>query len=322
MRRSPATFWLAALLGAAPAPVNANAVFVEPVAAGSHDSDGNRTFGSGVGVDFTWRPGVQLGFQSLRTRVEDDATRGIVDDQRLRTTLRPARAWRIEATAGAARFAPPAGAAPWRAVGGLRMRWRAPRSGPALELRLDRAALIANPLLLANHAMRSDGRFGFDLPAQRFRVRGTVRGSLIESAGERNVRGEVDGALAMPLSPAVTPFIQYRSLGYGHPANTGYFAPHRVEIAETGSSFELGTGSPWLLSLDVGAGLQRIQAFGDVMGTWRPALRGYGYLSYTTHGGCELRLEAENENSPGLATSSSENWRYGSLNAGVRWAFR
>jgi hypothetical protein len=293
---------------------------VEPLAVGSRDTDGNRTFGTGLGVDLPVGRGVRLGVQSLRTLVEDDVSRGIVDEARLRVTVRPVRTLRIEASAGGARLAPPMGApSVYRWIGDVRSRWRATGGSPALEFRLARAPLVANTLLLGSHAMRSDARFGVELPMRALRLRGTVRGARIESAGEHNDRRQVDAALALRLSRAITPFVQYRSLGYLHAANTGYFAPQHVEIVESGSSFEIGSGSPWLLSMELGAGIQRIEPFGEPRGAWGPALRGYGYLSYAVGGGCELWLEAENENSPGITMSASEDWRYSSLSFALRW---
>ena len=292
---------------------------VEPIVASSQDSDGNRTFGTGLSADLAARRGVRVGLQSMRTRVEDGVSRGHADDLRLQVAIRPLRTLRIAASAGAARLSAPTGVAPLQVVGGLRTRWRPPGKSPALEFRVERTPLLANPLLLDHRAIRSDGRFGVEVPVRGWRLRGAVRGAVIESAGERNHRGQVDAAVALPLSPACTPFLQYRSLGYLHPARTGYFAPHRVEVVESGSSFELGSGSPWLLAAELGAGIQRLQEFGETLRPWGPAVRGYGYLSYAASG-CELRLEAENENSPGLATSSSKSWRYSSVSFALRWA--
>jgi hypothetical protein len=257
----------------------------------------------------------------MRTEVEDGAARGFVDESRLRLTLRPRSDWRIEIATGIGKLDPRDRSTPGRPwLGALRARWRAAEGSPALEVRTERVPLAATPLLVARHAMRNEGRVGFEWPVRALRLRGTLRGATIESANGHNRFVAAEGAVALAVRPAVTPWAQYRVSGYGDPSEDGYFAPRRNESAEVGSSFEVGEGAPWLFTLDVGTGLQRHAAHGRPLQPWGPALRSYGYLSYALHRGCELRLEAEAGNASGFMTSASEAWRYGSLNLALRWA--
>jgi Flp pilus assembly protein TadD len=294
---------------------------IEPLVTSARDSDGNRANGVGSAADVTVGEGVRLGVQVMRTRIDDGASRGFVDESRLRLTLRPRSTWRIEAATGSARLDPRDGTTPARPwLGALRARWRAAQGSPALEVRAERIPLAATPPLLAHHAMRNEGRVGFEWPMRALRLRGTLRGATIESANGHNGYTAAEGTVALAVRPTMTPWAQYRVSGYRDPTEDGYFAPRRSENVEVGSYFEVGDGAPWLFTLDLGTGLQRHAPHGRPLGPWGPALHSYGYLSYALHRGCELRLEAETGNSSGFMTSASEGWRYGSLSLGLRWA--
>jgi len=189
---------------------------------------------------------------------------------------------------------------------------------------LERAALAATPELVANRVMRDQGRLGIELPLWKVRLRGMLLGAVIESPGQRNERGGAEGGLALALSPTVTPWVRYQVSGYRDATDAGYFAPRRADGATVGSSFELGEGSPWLLELDAGGGAQRYATHGGPLGPWKPAAQAYAYASRRLGPGSELRLEAEGENSPGLATTTatSASWSYYSLTLSLRWALR
>ena len=70
--------------------------------------------------------------------------------------------------------------------------------------------------------------------------------------------------------------------------------------------------------------MQRLQEFGAGTGPWRFTLRGWGYLAVPFAPGREVRLELEGYDAPfapeGVTTSG--HWRFISVSAGVRWAFR
>ena len=269
--------------------------------------------------------GARLGARVLRTNVEGGGARGAVDEASLRFALRPRAAWRIEGATGVARFglravAPVAN----RWCGELRARWRDAGGSPRFEARVERVTLASNPQLLSGLALRNEGRLALELPVRAFRLRGGLRGAMIEAGDRRNWRGTADGAVALALSPNVAPWIRYHHSGYRDPTDAGYFAPRRAQSVEVGSSFELGEGSPWSLSLDAGGGLQRIATHDGVAGSWKPALEFYGYLGRALGPGRELRLEAEAENSIAVTTSAttSGSWSYGSLSLALRWALR
>jgi len=293
---------------------------IEPRATSGWDSDGNRVFGTGTAADVAVGDGVRLGVSAMRTRVEDDGSRGVANEAKLRLTLRPSSTWRIEAAAGGASLDPRDGTAPARPrLGEARARWRAPGGTPAVDMRAMRIPVTTTPLLLAHHTMRNEGRFGFEVPVRAVRLRGTLRGASIESASGTNGFTAADGAVALPMNPSVAPWVLYRLSGYRAPTDAGYFAPRRAETVEMGSSIEVGDGSPWLLELDLGAGFQRHAAHGRPLGPWGPALDSYGTLSYAAGRGREVRLEAESGESSQLTTSTSPSWKYGSLSLSLRW---
>jgi len=266
---------------------------------------------------------VRLGAGVSRARIEDAASVAQVDDLRARLELRPRAPWRIEAGAGVARLDPGTAESSAQWVGDARARWRASAGSPALDLRAERAPLAATPRLVANRAMRDEGRIRLEWPASRLRLRGDLRGARITSAGQINWRGEAGAGVGLAVSKAVTPWVQYRVSGFRDPTDAGYFAPRRCESATVGSSVERGEGTPWTLSLDAEAGVQRFAARGPLE-PWAMALASYDYVSRSLGAGRELRLGVEIENSPGLAAAAATGgrWSYGSLGLALRWAMR
>jgi len=295
----------------------------EPRSRVSRDADGDRTVVGGFVADVAVADGARLGLDVSRARVEDATAAARVDDVRARLELRPRAAWRIEAGAGLARLDLGAGGSATRAVGDVRARRRAGAGSPALDLRAERAPLAATPGLVADRAMRDEGRLHLEWPVSRLRLRGDLRGARIASAGTINWRREAGAGLGIAVSPAVTPWVQVRVSGFRDPTDAGYFAPRRCEAATLGASVELGEGSPWTLSLDAGAGAQRFAARGPLQ-PWALALASDDYASCSLGAGRELRIGVELENSPGLASTAAtgERWSYGALSLALRWALR
>ncbi len=298
---------------------------VQPLVMTSQDSDGDRTIGTGFAADLMIADGARLGARAMHREVSGGGASAGVDDAGLQFALRPRSTWRIDGGAGAVRFDVRGNPKPVvRWTGELRTRWRAPQNGPSLELRAQRNPLAATPELVGNLAVRDEGRLGLELPIGRLRLRGAMKGTLIETAIDRNWRRGAEGGMALQIVSAWTPWLRYEVGGYHDATTSGYFAPRRAEGITLGSTLELGEGAPWLLEFDGGAGLQRFAAQGTAMGVWRPGATAYAYASGSLGAGREVCLELEAEDSPGLSTAAaaSTNWRYSSARLSLRWALR
>jgi hypothetical protein len=302
----------------------ARAPALEPVATYTRDSDGNRTSRIGVRVDWQAGPSGRLGVMGFVSRIGNGAVSHPLQEGWVRVALGTGRAAQFSLNAGAARLqrgpALPAWITP---VAESRLRLRAPRQGPALELRADRRPLAATPLLVENQALRSEARVTAELPLGPLRLRAGGRAASIKALDQTNTRWMADGALVVPLGWQGEFSLQYHRIHYARPTTLGYFAADRVETLEAGSYAELERKGV-SLAFDLGVGAQRLQEFGTGLGPWRLALRGWSYVAIAVAPGGELRLELEGYDAPFApeGVSSSLHWRSLSLSAGVRWAFR
>jgi Flp pilus assembly protein TadD len=298
---------------------------LEPLAAGSHDSDGNHLTRFGFAGDLAVAEGARLGLRAERHQVSDGASEGHADQAGLTLALRPRSTLRVDASGGAVRFAAAGPTVPelTTPAGTFRLRWRAPRGGPALDVSAQRVAVDASPLLLANHVLRNEVSLRGEIPAGPLRLRGAGRAAGIEAGSERNTRTGFDAIAAVPLGSGLELSAQFHRLGYAHGTTAGYFAPKRVETAEAGTYFELGDGQPFVLALDLGAGVQRLAEQAAAPGPWRRALRMYGYASAAIGPEARLQLEVEGYDAPlagEAVTTSGAGWRYGSVAVSVRVA--
>lgn len=299
----------------------------EPTGGGSRDSDDDHTTRYGLRGDVAVRDGARLGLMAERVRVTDPVDVAHADRAAVTLALRPNSTVRLDASAGAVRLtriAPPLQRLT-TPIGSVRLRWRAPEGGPALDLSAQRTPVDASPLLVANHVLRNEVAFRGEVPAGPFRLRGVGRAASVQAGPERNTRTAVSGIVAVPLSWRFELSGQVHRMGYAHGTTAGYFAPRRVETIEAGTYFELGDGAPFVLALDLGAGAQRLAEQGALPGPWRRALRMYGYAAATVAPGTRLQLEMEGYDSPiaGQAvTTSGAGWRYGSVALSLRVAVK
>jgi hypothetical protein len=91
---------------------------------------------------------------------------------------------------------------------------------------------------------------------------------------------------------------------------------------EAGTSLELETARPVLVTVDAGLGVQRVANFGVARGPWRRALRLYSLIVVPLAPGRDLRLELEGDDSPVADEAATGRWRYGSAAVSLRWAVR
>jgi hypothetical protein len=173
---------------------------------------------------------------------------------------------------------------------------------------------------MLNQVMRTEGRLLAEVPLGPIRLRGEGRGGPITAPGESNQRLAVTGAVAVPLGWRGEVSVQGHRLGYRDTTAAGYFTPERVETFEAGSYLELGDAAPWTIALDVGAGGQRIQRFGETAGDWGLALRGWSWITYALGPARALQLELEGYNAPGAAVvATTPDWNSFAISLSIRW---
>jgi hypothetical protein len=155
------------------------------------------------------------------------------------------------------------------ALGGRTTRAHGPGDGDRAGLqrrRHDREAL-ANPELIANRVLLSEGRLTVELPVARVRARGAVRLARIETITEApNRRTSIEGGLLMPLGD-VRPAVLYRVTQFARASTAGYFAPKRVETVDAGGYWESSGEGAVSLAVDAGGGLQRAFDAPDTLST-------------------------------------------------------
>lgn len=305
----------AAQVAAAPA--------VTPVVGGSHDSDGNTTLRFGGTVELGASGPTRLGVRTTREQVGDGVTTMGLDELTVRAASRPGGALQIDAEGGATRVdALGRAAATLTPTGQLRVRWRDPMGGPALDLRARRNVIDASPLLVTNRVVRTEIGAIVELPVARsLKLRGIGRTAALSSSFDVNHRTTFAGVAAVAVTPSLEVSGQIHEIRYSRPTSAGYFAPRLIQIAEAGSYLEIETARSVVLAFDLGAGVQRVAQQGAALGPWRRALRLYSLIAVPLAPGRELRFEVDADDS-GVATESvtTAQWRYVSMQLSLRVA--
>jgi tetratricopeptide (TPR) repeat protein len=201
----------------------------------------------------------------------------------------------------------------------LRARWNAPQNGPLIDLRLNRAAATASAVLLDNEVVLEESRTTLETPG-RLRLRGVGSFARLTSTVDENTRTRLGGGLVYRASPLLEISTVYQRDHFDHPTTAGYFAPDRIEIAETGVYAELYGPRDFSWAFDVGAGAQRYALTQGVPGNWKPALRGWAQISTPLGRATDLSLEAEYYRSAAASTvAASADWRFYSAALSLRW---
>ena len=297
------------------------------------DSDGNRTSRFGVTLDAVPVDGLRVGASVHQETISSalDETHGT--DLAARVAAVPSRGVNVTAEVGATRYATPrqgpgpqhAGSA-WTAIRTLaRVRVRAPAAGPSLDLRVERAPVGFNPMLVWNEVVRSEARAIVEVPLGAFRARGIGRLGRMESSLESAIgRASVEGGLLLPLGTRWQPSIQYRVSTFQRASAAGYFAPRLARTAEAGAYFEAGESGPLSFAADLGAGVQRITEHGAPAGDWSRIWRAWAQGSVALGPSRFWSVEIEAYDAPFAleGASASGSWRSLSLSTGLRWNLR
>ena len=202
----------------------------------------------------------------------------------------------------------------------FRRRFASDRGG--VDLRAQYGPVDATPALALDELTRSLVGGVADLPVgARWRARGLGSVWLMSRPEEEANRGmRFGGSLAFATIPGMHVSGGWQQSRYRDPG-IGYFAPERAEVIEGGLELERERGI-FTVSLDAGAGIQRVQQHGAPMGAWDSALRAWAMLAWALAPGRQFTVEIEAYDSrvTDAVVVSTERWRYASLIAGFRFA--
>ena len=300
---------------------------LRPFLGGSDDSDQNRITLRGLEGEWQFTQRSRLGLHAERNEVKDPSSSGTVDAVALIAKWQPLNTLKLDGFAGGARLSPdrPGQKAVNRPWAGLRLRWTSPEEGPAAELRLRQAPLIATPGLVAQPVELAEIKAGLDLPLSGpFRARARGQRGRLEAATDVNYRTGYQFGPVYRWRPAQEIGVFYSELGYAYPTAAGYFAPQRVQMVELGTYLEYEGLSPLTFALDAGAGQQRVAKQGEAPGDWIGASRLWALVSWTLKPGVRLELELEHYDSPvaGNAVTPTASWSSRSAILSLRFGVR
>lgn len=210
-------------------------------------------------------------------------------------------------------------------TGSIRGVLKKPGGGSSLDLRATRSLLDATPVLVINRVMRNEVAGRADLEVlRRVKVRGAARAGSYTATGDDNTRVSLLGGLAVAATNAIEVSGVFQRLTFSHATTSGYFAPQRAQLAEVATYSEFEWESGTVLALDAGAGAQRIQEFGAVIGKWEPSYRLFASLDVPFRPASAIHVELDSYDSRlgSDAPSTTSSWRSFSLSASVRLALR
>lgn len=202
----------------------------------------------------------------------------------------------------------------------LRRRFAADRGG--VDVRAQYGPVDATPTLALDELTRRLVSGVADVPAgRRWRARGLGSIWLMSRPDEDANRGmRFGGSLGFQTMPGMFVSGGWQQSRYRDPG-VGYFAPERAELIEGGIELERERGI-FTISLDAGAGIQRVQRHAAPMGAWDSALRGWAMLAWALAPGRQLTVEVEAYDSrvTDAVVTTTDRWRYASVIAGFRVA--
>jgi len=300
---------------------------LRPFLGRSDDSDQNRITLRGLEGEWQFTQRSRLGLHAERNEVKDPVSSGTADAVALIAKWRPFNTLKLDGFAGGARLSPdqPGQKAVNRPWAGLRVRWTSPEEGPAAELRLRQAPLIATPGLVAQPVELAEIKAGVDLPVTGpFRVRARGQAGTLDSATDVNHRSGYQLGPVYRWRPAAEVGVCYSELGYEHATAAGYFAPKRAQTVELGTYIEYEGLSPLTFALDAGAGQQRVEKQGGDIRDWIATYRLWALVSWALKPGMSLELELEHYDSPvaGNGVTPTANWSFNSATLSLRFGVR
>jgi len=300
---------------------------LRPYIGRSDDSDDDTITRRGVEGEWQFTQRLRVGLSAERAEIADPLASGTADSIALIAKWRPLAAFRLDGLAGVTRLdaKQPDLEATSHPLRRLRLDWRRPEDGPALELRLAQNPLIATPGLVAQPVELSELKGRIELPlGGPFRAHARGQRGRLEAATDVNRRSGYQVGPAYRWRPAAELGVSYGELSYEHATTAGYFAPRRVQTVELGTYIEYERLWPVSFALDAGAGSQRVERQGQAAGGWIGTVRLWTLVSWTLKPGVRLELELEHYDSPvaGDAATATSDWSFSSATLLLRFGVR
>lgn len=300
---------------------------LQPFVGRSDDSDDNTIRRYGLDGDWQLTDRARLGLHAARNEVRDPFSSGTADEFALSARWQPRSLLKLDGLAGVARLTAdqPGRTTTSHPLRRLRLLWRSPAQGPAVELRVTQNPLIATPGLVAQPVDLTEAKGSFELPvvgAWLARVRG--QSGRLESTTDVNRRSGYQLGPVYRWRPAAELGLSYGELGYDHPTTAGYFAPRRVQTVELGTYIEYERLWPLTFALDAGAGQQCVTRQGEDTCGWIGTFRLWALVSWALKPGVHLDLELDHEDSPvaGEGATPTARWKSDSAILSLRFGVR
>jgi hypothetical protein len=211
-------------------------------------------------------------------------------------------------------------------VGSARLRWRAASGGPALDARATHALLDATPLLARTRVTRDEGALQAETPLGVAGLRARAQGRLAHFASaaapdSSAFRTVVVAALVRPVRGWGELQLGGQRIAFDRRTRLGFFAPRRAAVAEVAAFVERESAGGVAVTLDAGAGAQRVEEFGMPPGRWASAARLWAQVLMPVGAGRFLRAELDAYDG-GVAQEGAPTgrWRSTAATLGMRWA--
>lgn len=304
-----------------------SALALRPYIGHSNDSDDNKITRVGLDVDSQLTDRSRLGLHAERAEISDPTSSGTADEYALIARWQPLSLFRLDGLVGIARLDAglPGQTATSHPLRRLRLLWRKPAEGPALDLRLTQSPLVATPGLVARPVDLTEVKGSFELPlAGSLLARARGQSGQLESTTDVNRRSAYQLGTVYRWRPAAEVGLSYGELGYDHPTSAGYFAPRHVQTVELGAYIEYERLWPLTFALDAGAGQQCVTKQEEATCGWIGTFRLWALISWALKPGVHLDLELDHEDSPvaGDAATPSSEWKSNSAILSLRFGVR
>jgi hypothetical protein len=193
-----------------------------------------------------------------------------------------------------------------------------------VDLGFERSFYDLSPQLVANRVIRNQFVVhpAITLPAG-WRFRALAEMGPMTSNGQSNARYNSEFTIARKLGKKSELYSTLGLLHYAQASNLGYFSPELVENMQGGWSTDVDRKAV-SLSLDFALGAGHAREHGvNAFGPWGLSLGAQSYLTWTVHGGHEVRASYEfyyDQSNPAVASSSAAAWHMSVLTLSFRWA--
>jgi tetratricopeptide (TPR) repeat protein len=297
---------------------------ITPLYGRSWDSDGNVVYQGAVTGNWMLFERTRLGVKAGMTQADDPSRSATAKEFALTTSWQPHRHLFLDGRAGLVQTDGNNNALSSHItpVLDLRTRWRGPANQPAGELRINVVPLTSTPKLLAQPVVLKELQGLLHVPVYSpMRLRALGQMGNLKSDTHQNTRLGYGGALAFRLTSDLELSGQYRVLAYRHPTKAGYFAPELLQTLELAPYLEYSRFWPFMLTLDLGLGMQRAIPHGGAAFSWGRAFRLWALVAWNFQPGRQLALEIESYETitPGEALIPDYGWRSSSVVLSLRW---